>query len=976
MAEKVGGIYYEVEIDTRRMLAAQREIDRTVGSIQTSFTKMAAAVSAAIAAIAIDGLISKVVNAQRQFDVLFSSLKTVTGGTEQAGAAFDRLQKFAEKTPYSLDQAVNGFVKLKALGLAPTERAMTSFGNTASAMGKSLTQMIEAVADASTGEFERLKEFGIKAKQDGDRVSLTFQGVTTTIGNNAREITEYLTKIGEVEFAGAMSERMKTLDGDISNLEDSLAGLYRTIAQSGVGDAIAGGVRLASEAIIELSKSIKQGELTPYFDGLSTAMKTVELVAVSAAGVFAGRMVAATRAAAAEMVAKAAATREAAAAELLNLKAAQSNAFAQAQTAAAARVAALATAEQAAANLASARSSVQLLAAQAEQAAMNARLLVGKAAYFEAMAVERTVTSQLAAAKVAETEATAALATAERALAVARGQSIGAASAATAATTTLTAAKSAQAAAASLAARASSAAGGVLAALGGPVGIAVTALILLALNWDKVGGQARDAAEIAEEAAERIANALRKSQGRATQDLAEQLGEVRGEIKAIDTELANTKFPLADPKELDELRRRRAQLIGVASDIQAAMDKLHGGAGRGRVNPELVQPDPSGGPTTKVAKFDSVGYLKTLEAQTLEGMSRIDAMEKEALRRNAGLLQEGKITRAEAAHAATTIERNAAQERLDIQLKNAEDIRSAMEEASKQEQDALKKHEEDKRRAVAFASGVVAAGDPAEQVRLQYEAQLGSLQEARAAELLTEQQYAAAVVANAEQMQIRLAEIAQQRVDAERAAQQLVLSMTSSAAGQLLDILQRTGKDRTALAKSLFLAQKAIAVAEILINTEVAAAKMVGVLGPFGIPMASMIRATGYASAAMVGGMAIGEVAGGRQYGGPTTAGQLYRVNETGRPEMFTAANGSQYMLPTANGNVTPANQVGAASGGWTININNAPPGTQATVNDQARVIEIAVAAAESNFVDQVANNQGRMWNALAGASNVQGRLS
>ena len=81
---------------------------------------------------------------------------------------------------------------MKSLGLVPTESALKSFGNTSAAMGKDLTQMIEAVADATTGEFERLKEFGIKAKQNGDEVSLTFQGVTTTIGNNAQEITRYL----------------------------------------------------------------------------------------------------------------------------------------------------------------------------------------------------------------------------------------------------------------------------------------------------------------------------------------------------------------------------------------------------------------------------------------------------------------------------------------------------------------------------------------------------------------------------------------------------------------------------------------------------------------------------------------------------------------------------------------------------------------------------------------------------------------
>jgi hypothetical protein len=39
-------------------------------------------------------------------------------------------------------------------------------------MGKDMMQMIEAVADASTGEFERLKEFGIKASKQGDQVAL------------------------------------------------------------------------------------------------------------------------------------------------------------------------------------------------------------------------------------------------------------------------------------------------------------------------------------------------------------------------------------------------------------------------------------------------------------------------------------------------------------------------------------------------------------------------------------------------------------------------------------------------------------------------------------------------------------------------------------------------------------------------------------------------------------------------------------
>jgi hypothetical protein len=88
-------------------------------------------------------------------------------------------------------------------------------------MGKSLNQMIEAVADATTGEFERLKEFGIKSRQQGDRVTFTFRGVSTTVKKTASEIEEYLKRIGEVDFAGSMAEQMDTIDGKLSQLSDS-----------------------------------------------------------------------------------------------------------------------------------------------------------------------------------------------------------------------------------------------------------------------------------------------------------------------------------------------------------------------------------------------------------------------------------------------------------------------------------------------------------------------------------------------------------------------------------------------------------------------------------------------------------------------------------------------------------------------------------------------------------------------------------
>lgn len=201
------------------------------------------------------------VASQRNFDKLNSGLITMTGSAENAAKAFQVLQQFAKETPYGLNQAVEGFTKLVALGLNPSKEALISYGNTAAAMGKDLNQMIEAVADAATGEFERLKEFGIKASQQGDNVSLTFRGVTTTVKKNSEEIQKYLLNIGNTDFAGAMETRSKTLDGQLSSLADSFDGLVLAIAQSGFGDAVGEQAAAAEDAITALTDAFASNEI-------------------------------------------------------------------------------------------------------------------------------------------------------------------------------------------------------------------------------------------------------------------------------------------------------------------------------------------------------------------------------------------------------------------------------------------------------------------------------------------------------------------------------------------------------------------------------------------------------------------------------------------------------------------------------------------------------------------------------------------
>lgn len=197
------------------------------------------ALASVLGALSLGALLRELVGVNAEFQRLNAQLRTVTGSAGAAGAAFDEIERFASQTPFQLEEVVGAFVRLKSLGLDPGIDALRAYGNTSAAMGTSLTQFIEAVADATVGEFERLKEFGIKARSEGDQVTFLFRGLATTVEKEAGAIEGYLRSIGEVEFAGAMEAQADTLGVAFSNLQDAIGGAARRIGESGLNQLLA-----------------------------------------------------------------------------------------------------------------------------------------------------------------------------------------------------------------------------------------------------------------------------------------------------------------------------------------------------------------------------------------------------------------------------------------------------------------------------------------------------------------------------------------------------------------------------------------------------------------------------------------------------------------------------------------------------------------------------------------------------------------
>jgi tape measure domain-containing protein len=291
------------------------------------------------------------------------------------------------------------------------------------------------------------------------------------------------------------------------------------------------------------------------------------------------------------------------------------------------------------------------------------------------------------------------------------------------------------------------------------------------------------------------------------------------------------------------------------------------------------------------------------------------------------------------------------------------------------EADEAAKAEADRQAGRSMAAGFLAESNPIAQLGIELERKTQLLREAAERDKANEELYAQARVQLAQDTAARITAILQQEQFDRMAAQSQLLGSTGALFGQMADLAKQFGGEQSRTFRALFAASKGFAIADAGLKLQMAV--MQALADPTAFTPAQKLA--NYAAIASAGGSLLSAIkginyGGGRLYGGAVDAGSMYRVNENGRPEMFVGSGGRQFMLPNTRGEVVPAGDVGGA-GGWTININNAPPGTTASVNDETRTIDISVARAEARIAEGISSNRGPVWQAMTTATNVRPKL-
>jgi hypothetical protein len=204
------------------------------------------------------------VKANSSMEQYRATLETVMGDSQKAAEKLDWVKKYAAKTPFEIPELVESTVKLQAMGLE-AEKMLPIAGDMASVFassGKTVGMATEAINDAMMGEFERLKEFGIKLGAADFKEGGKYAGKTY-----AEAITE---EVKKHNYTGAADKLSQTFSGRLSTLKDTLMSALSS-ATGPLFDKIAAGMGNLITKIDELSAN---GTLDQWVNDATYAFNT------------------------------------------------------------------------------------------------------------------------------------------------------------------------------------------------------------------------------------------------------------------------------------------------------------------------------------------------------------------------------------------------------------------------------------------------------------------------------------------------------------------------------------------------------------------------------------------------------------------------------------------------------------------------------------------------------------------------------
>lgn len=250
--------------------------------------------------------------------------------------------------------------------------------------------------------------------------------------------------------------------------------------------------------------------------------------------------------------------------------------------------------------------------------------------------------------------------------------------------------------------------------------------------------------------------------------------------------------------------------------------------------------------------------------------------------------------------------------------------------------------------------------NPAAQIEMQEQQKKAALDKYRQLGVLDEQQYQNTLTAIQKTASMRRQQIIKDEADTLFNNQQQLIGSFGDFFGELAGVISDGAGEQNAAYQALFAVQKGFVLASAALSLQKALAEANALPFPANLPAYAQAMSAGTQIISAIRGIAFG---GGRYNGGAVGAGNLYRVGEHNRPELFQASNGAQYMIPGDGGRVIPNRDI---SGGGDVNLNvtNNIQTTNGFSDEDSRRLEEAMKRVAMGVVREQSTRPGGMLQA------------
>lgn len=245
-----------------RDIKAANDNFKTLGKTGgATFKRLAVGATAFIAAFGIATLVRNVARVTAEFEDLKTALNAVFGSIEAGEKAFDFVQDFATKTPFSVQTLTQALIQLQGAGIEPTAELLTTFGNAASVTVdrlRTFNTMVRIVSRSTAGglgleEINQLVDAGIPVFQILERqLGITRLEISDfgRTAEGAKKIIDALLKGLNQRFGGAMAASLGNLSVAFSNFQIAVDNTLAVIGE-GLGPAL-------KAATLQLTEFIEQ----------------------------------------------------------------------------------------------------------------------------------------------------------------------------------------------------------------------------------------------------------------------------------------------------------------------------------------------------------------------------------------------------------------------------------------------------------------------------------------------------------------------------------------------------------------------------------------------------------------------------------------------------------------------------------------------------------------------------------------------